>query len=300
MALIDLGFASELEDRVVNACRFHDASVQRDVAVQNGKAAIFGERVFYRADHAAFAITVELFVAVLGRERFGRANTTRCSAEEFVHFRVVGGHHVPLCNGFGHSGGVNGADVAMEQAAAMQFTKDRHDAASAVHVFHVNIRFCRGNFGQARNLARQTVHVRHRKVHFALMSDSEKVENGVGRTTHRNIERHCVLKRFKRRDVTRQKPRFLFFVVRFGDFNDLATRLEEEFLAIRMRCENRTVTRQSKAERLSKAVHRVRGEHTRARATGRAGGFLNRVNFFISIFVVSCSNHRVNEVERVL
>ena len=64
-----------------------------------------------------------------------------------------------------------------------------------------------------------------------------------------------------------------------------------------VRREQGAVARQREPERLGQAVHRVRGEHPRARAAGRAGGALDLVDLRLLALGVGGGHHRVDEIE---
>ena len=82
----------------------------------------------------------------------------------------------------------------MDQAGAVELAEDRHDAAGAVHVFHVHVglrraRPCTGT-GTRRDSA---VDVGHGEVDLALIGGGEEVQHRVGRAAHGDVERHGVL-----------------------------------------------------------------------------------------------------------
>jgi hypothetical protein len=67
-----------------------------------------------------------------------------------------------------------------------------------------------------------------------------------------------------------------------------------------MRRQHRAVAGQREAQRFGEAVHRVRREHARARATGRAGRALDRLHFLVGIRIVGRRDHRIDQIERDL
>ena len=78
-----------------------------------------------------------------------------------------------------------------------------------------------------------------------------------------------------RGDVARQRARVVVVVPAAAEVHDGAAGLEEQLAPGRVRGQRRAVARQGEAEGLGQAVHRVRGEHARARPAGRAGGTLD-------------------------
>ena len=80
-----------------------------------------------------------------------------------------------------------------EEAGAVQFAEDGHDAAGAMHVFHVVLLRRRRHLGKAGHAARQAVDVVHGEIDAGLARGGEQVQHGVGRAAHGDVERHGVL-----------------------------------------------------------------------------------------------------------
>ena len=66
-----------------------------------------------------------------------------------------------------------------------------------------------------------------------------------------------------------------------------------------MRREGRAVSGQRQAEGLGQAIHRVGGEHARARAAGRAGRALDDLDVLVAHAIIRGRHHRVDEIERL-
>ena len=75
----------------------------------------------------------------------------------------------------------------------------------------------------------------------------EQMQDGVGRSTHRNIKRHRVFKGRKIRDVTRQNRRIVILVIALRKTNNRSTCFQEEPLTIMMGCKHRAIARQCQA-----------------------------------------------------
>jgi len=88
-----------------------------------------------------------------------------------VHQRVVRRHHVPMVYGIAQGLGMNGAHVPVDQARAVQFRQNTHDAAGAVHVFHMEQLGRRGHLGQVGDLAAQPVDIVHGEINAAFVGD---------------------------------------------------------------------------------------------------------------------------------
>ena len=161
---------------------------------------------------------------------------------------------------------MNGADRAVQQPGAVQFSQNSHDAAGAVNVFHMHIGLGGRDLGQHRHLARQPVNIGHGKVNLALMRGGQQVQHGVGRSAHRDIQPHGVFKGAESGDAARQNRIILALIMAFCQIHDLAASLEEQALAVGVGGKGRAITRQRQTQSLCQAVHRVGGEHPRARA----------------------------------
>jgi hypothetical protein len=103
----------------------------------------------------------------------------------------------------------------------------------------------------------------------ALLSGSQQMQHGVGRTAHGDIDRHRVLERFHGGDAARQGTGIVLFVPATGQADDPPPGLQEQFAPVGMGRHQAAIARQRQAQRLGQAVHRIGGEHARARSAGR-------------------------------
>ena len=126
------------------------------------------------------------------------------------------------------------------------------------------------------------------------------MQDGVGRATHSDIQRHRVLEGLLRGDLARQDVLVLLLIVAAGDIDNQMPGLDEEAPAVGMRRQRRAIAGQRQAERLGQAVHRIGCEHTRARAAGRTGRALDDGDIFVADLVVGGGNHGIDQVERDL
>ena len=133
-----------------------------------------------------------------------------------------------------------------------------------------------------RHDARQAVDVLHREVDAGFLRDRQQVQDRVGRTAHRDVERHRVLERLEAHRA-RQHAFVVLLVVLAGEFDDATAGALEQLLAVGVRGHHRAVAGQRQAERFGQAVHRVRGEHARARTAGRAGRAFDFGDFGVGI-----------------
>ena len=84
------------------------------------------------------------------------------------------------------------------------------------------------------------------------------------------------------------------------DIDDQPPRALEQPLAILVRRHHRAIARQREAQRFGQAVHRVRGEHARARSARRAGLGFHRRNLLVRNAIIARLHHRIDQVELVL
>ena len=123
------------------------------------------------ADTALFPVGVQACVHLVLAERFLGRHAAGGSTVKSAHQGVVRRHHVPMVQGIAQGFGMNGADVPVDQVCAVQFRQNSHDAARAVHVFHMEQLCRRGHLGQVRDLAAQPVDVVHGEINFAFVGD---------------------------------------------------------------------------------------------------------------------------------
>ena len=91
----------------------------------------------------------------------------------------------------------------------------------------------------------------------------------------------------------------VLLVVAAREIDDEMAGLDEQPLAVGVGRERRAVAGQRQAQRLGQAVHRVGGEHARARAAGRAGRALDRRDVGVGDLLVGGGDHGVDQVERL-
>ncbi len=193
--------------------------------------------------------------------------------------------------------GVDHPHIAVEEAGAVELAEDSHDAAGAVDVFDVHVGDRGRDLAEDGHAARQPVDVVHGEIDLGLVRSREQMQNRIGRAAHRNVERHRVLERLETRDRARQHAGVVLFVVAAREIDDEMPGFDEEPPAVGMGRERRAVARQREAERFGQAVHRIGGEHARARAAGRTGRALHHRNVGVADLVVGGGDHRVDEVD---
>jgi hypothetical protein len=130
-----------------------------------------------------------------------------------------------------------------------------------------------------------------------FVGDAEQMQDRVRRAAHRDVQGHRVLEGFEGRDAAWQDAVVSIDVVSTRHLDDALPRALEEFPALSVRRDDGPVTRKREPERFVETIHAIRGEHARARATGRARRALHFEQFGIADLFVACCDHRVDQVE---
>ena len=145
--------------------------------------------------------------------------------------------------------------------------EDRADSAGTIDIFHV-IFAGRRDFADIRHARADFVEMGQVEWLSGFDGDGQRVQHRVGRAAHGHIEGEGVFESLVGEDVARAD------VLRH-EIDDPATRLFEQFIALRIGGEDAAVARERPTERFAQAVHAVGGEHAGARAAGWAGVFFD-------------------------
>ena len=122
------------------------------------------------------------------------------------------------------------------------------------------------------------------------------MQYGIGRTTHRDIQRHGVQECLTRGNVTGQHTLITILIIGQRILHNLAGSLTEEFDAVGMCGKNRSVARQRQSNSLCQRVHAVSGKHARARTTARTRTALDFLHLFVRDGRVGTFHHGSNQV----
>ena len=281
----------------VDACRFDDAAVEREVALQHREAAVLRIGVVEVADDALLAILVERLPARRLAERDLGRHAARRGGEELARRLRRAALDVPARQRLIERLGVDHLDVAIEQMGAVELAENAHDAAGAMDVLDVHVGYRRRDLAQHRHAARQAVDVDHGEIELRLVGGGEQMQHGVGRAAHGDVEAHRVLERLEAGDRARQHALVVLLVIALGEVDDQMAGLDEQLLAVGVGGDDRAVAGQRQAERLGQAVHRIGGEHARARAAGRTGRALDAATSSSLTLLVGGGDHRVDQVD---
>src|SRR5688500_14565183 len=124
--------------------------------------------------------------------------------------------------------------IGMQQAAALKCAENAHHAARTMYVFHVVKRSGRGNLTQLWHFARQTVDILLVEIELGFLGSSKQMQDGVGGTTHRNVECHRIFECLEACDRTRQYRIVVLFVITFAELDNGTASLEEQLFTIGM------------------------------------------------------------------
>ena len=85
--------------------------------------------------------------------------------------------------------------VTPDQVGAVEFAKNAHDPAGPMDILDVIFVGHRCHLAQTGNRTRNTVNVGHGEIDTGFLGCSKNVEHGIGRTAHRDVERHVRVRR---------------------------------------------------------------------------------------------------------
>ena len=199
--------------------------------------------MFHRADAAIGAVNIQARPTRRLAKRHLRRHATRSGLVKGLHGGGRVAHDVPHIERVFHGRGVNGWHIGMQFSGAVKFAQNAHNAARAVHIFDMVFVGIGRNFAQLRHDARQAVNIRHAEIDSGFLRNRQQMQNRVGRTAHRNIERHGVFKGFHA-DGTGQHGNIVLLVIALAQFDDEMTRFFEQRFTVSVRRHNRAVTGQ--------------------------------------------------------
>src|SRR5690606_22900428 len=96
---------------------------------------------------------------------------------------------IPVVDVLAEGGAVHGRGVPVDQSGAVQLAQDGGDAARPMYVLDVVLGGGGRDLAQARHPQRELVDLLQAEVDARLAGGGEQVEDRVGRTAHRHVER---------------------------------------------------------------------------------------------------------------
>ena len=192
---------------------------------------------------------------------------------------------------------MHGRCRCVDKTGALKFTENCGHATRTVNVFDVVLLGRRCNLANVRKSTTKRIDIGHHKVNFAFVCSSEDVQNRIGAATHSDVECHGILKGSLISNCPRKNGFIVLLVVTLCEINDCSTCLKEQPLTVGMGCQHGAVTRKRKSECLSKAIHRISGEHARTRPTRGTRRTFNTIDIFVAHIFVAGRLHGGNEID---
>ena len=193
LRFVDLDRALEDPDRLIHPGRLHDTAVDREIARENRQPPIHRMRVGNLADAACFAVEIRrVEILVLGKSH-NRANPAR-SRKGSLHgpFGGVLTADILGLDGLAKGRGMHRGHVDVQLAGAVESTENRKNAPGMPYVLNVVTRR-RCHLADARGLPRNSIDVAHTEINAGFVGCGQKMEHGVRRPPHGDIQRHRIL-----------------------------------------------------------------------------------------------------------
>ena len=147
---------------------------------------------------------------------------------------ALGAPDVPAVQRVVQRRAVHRRQVAVEQTGAVEFAENGHDAAGAMNVLEMHVRH-RGATLQSTGTRRDSRSMScHGEGHLAFMGGGQQMQHRVGRSAHRDVQRHGVFERLEAGDAARQRRLVVLLVVAPRQIDDQMAGLDEQTLAVGM------------------------------------------------------------------
>ena len=287
--------SAEVPQRLVDAGGLHNAAVLRNVAEEHGQSAILCIGMLQVANATLAAIGVECVVTLsLRTHRCREAVAGSAVVDGLLRAMLVGfaRRDVIQAEGLSDSHSIDPATVGVQQTTLVQFTHDAQNATGAVAILHGVFLGVRCEFAQAGHSARQGIDVLHRKVYASLLGNGEQMQHGIGGTAHSDINSHGIQEGFACSNRARQHAFVAGLIVGKGIQHHLSRSSTEEFHAVLVRGEQRSIARKRKADGLGERVHGVGSEHSRATTTAWTRRLLHFSKRLVVNMIVGAHHHR--------
>ena len=194
--------------------------------------------------------------------------------------------------GLSDSHSIDPATVGVQQTTLVQFTHDAQNATGAVAILHGVFLGVRCQLAEAWHSARQRIDVLHREVYASLLGNGEQMQHGIGGTAHSDINSHGIQEGFACSNRARQHAFVAGLIVGKGIQHHLSRSSTEEFHAVLVRGEQRSIARKRKADGLGERVHGVGSEHSRATTTAWTRRLLHFSKRLVVNMIVGAHHHR--------
>ena len=193
----------------------------------------------------AAAVGIDLVETALLAERHLRRHVARRRLVEGADIVALGAPDVPAVQRILERLAVHRRKLAIDQIGPVEFAENGHHAAGAVNVLQMHVRHRGRHLAQHRHPARQPVDVLHREGDLAFVGRRQQMQHGVGRSAHRDVQRHGIFERLEAGDRPRQRGLVVLFIVAARQIDDQMAGLDEQSLAVGMRRQHRAVAGQA-------------------------------------------------------
>ena len=129
------------------------------------------------------------------------------------------------------------------------------------------------------------------------MCHGQQVKHRIGRTAHRNIQRHGIEECLTGSYAARKYTFVTFFIIFHCIFHNQFGSIFKQFRTIFVRSHDCAVSRKSQADSFIQTVHRVCRKHSGTTSAGRTGILFDIRYFLIAYTVVRRFNHGIDQVQ---
>ena len=275
----------------------HHASVLGDVAEEYSQSAVLGIGVVETADASVLAVGVKALPLRILRAHLGGELAAWSTVIDAVCLRVKAfACDVILSHGLFQGHAVHTFSLAVDESAAVEFTKDTENTTGTVALLHTILLGVGRELAQARHLTTQLVNVGHLEICLCLLCHCQQMEHGVGAAAHGDVEGHGIEESIAGGYAAGQHTLVTLFIIFQSILHDETGSILEELDTVLVRGKNCAVARQGKTDGLGERVHGVGGEHARAATATRTCTTLYLLQVFVAASLVATVNHSGDKV----
>ena len=208
------GWTFKMVERSINACRFHDTAVLRDVSEEHSQSAIFRVGMGKVVNATLSAVGVERFPFCVLCAHLCAEASCRSTVVNAVGFGVnFVARDVIFLDILSQCLSVDADGREVQQVPLGQFSQNAHNATGAVAFLDGEALRVWRELTQTGHLAAQRVDVGHFEINASFVGHGQKVEHRIGGTAHRDVERHGVEESLARGDATGQHTFVAVFII---------------------------------------------------------------------------------------
>ena len=287
----------EMPKHRIHTSSLHDTTILCDITKENSKTTILGISMFEITDTTILSICIKTFPLCILTSHLSREFSARSRMIDAVCLRInLSTSDIILLHLFIECLTIHALYSTINQTTLIKFVQDTQDTTGTVAFLHTILLSIRRQLTEARHLTAQLVDIFHLEVSTSFLSYSQKMEHGIGTTTHSNIKSHGIEECITGSNITWQYTLITILIISIGILHNLTSRSLEEFYAVLVGSENSTIARKTQADSLSKRVHGIGSKHTRTATATRASALLNLLHLLITHAGISTLNHSCNQV----